>query len=189
MSKPNPPGPTTGEKSCSAVGCPGVRRLRKQIEATAAEHGISLDSPRRDYVRQLEKSAVRQLNHIAVATLRRRARGGLERHEERLIQRFADGRQVDPSGIQPRLVEVHPGSEEELLFRYARLHWSIPVSAGYGRRLRYLIIDEHKDKLIGLFGLGDPVFAIAPRDRWIGWDKTEKKEKLRHVMDPVPARK
>jgi hypothetical protein len=64
-----------------------------------------------------------------------------------------------------------------------RLHWSIPVSAGYGRRLRFVIYDESNGKLIGIFGLGDPVFNLGPRDRWIGWEREAKRLRLQCVMD------
>jgi hypothetical protein len=130
-----------------------------------------------------DKATVRELHRQARAAWIQRAWPALERHEERLLQRFAAGAEVEPGSIMPRLVQVKRGSEEELLFRYARLTWSIPVSPGYGRRLRYLVIDEHNDKLIGLFGLGDPVFALAPRDQWVGWDAERRRARLRHVMD------
>jgi hypothetical protein len=74
-----------------------------------------------------------------------------------------------------------PLATEELLFRYVRLHWSIPTSAGYGRRLRFLVY-EVNGKLIGLFGLSDPVFNLGPRDAWIGWDSETKARRLRYVM-------
>jgi hypothetical protein len=80
-------------------------------------------------------------------------------------------------------VEVLPASQEELLFRYASLHWSIPVSSGYGRRLRLLIIDDHNGKLIGLIGLGDPVYSLASRDQWVGWTLSDRKRRLGNVMD------
>ena len=70
-----------------------------------------------------------------------------------------------------------------MLFRYVCLHWSIPVSSGYGRRLRFLVVDEQNEKLIGIFGLGDPVFSLAARDQWIGWDWATRKANLNHVMD------
>ena len=88
-----------------------------------------------------------------------------------------------PSRVSPRLVEVKPDSEAELLFRYASLHWSIPVSSGYGRRLRFLVVDDYNDKLIGLIGLGDPVYSLGPRDEWIGWTPSDRKERLSNVMD------
>ena len=88
-----------------------------------------------------------------------------------------------PEELKPVLVEVQPRSDEELLFRYARLHWSIPVSAGYGRRLRFVVYDESNDKLIGIIGMGDPVFGLGPRDKWIGWDVAARKRRLKCVMD------
>jgi hypothetical protein len=81
------------------------------------------------------------------------------------------------------LVEIVPDTEEERVFRWARLHWSIPVSSGYGRRLRFLVMDQHHGKLMGVLGLGDPVFSIGPRDRWVGWTKARRAQMLHHLMD------
>jgi hypothetical protein len=131
----------------------------------------------------VDKSALRTLHQDAVGHRVERSRPGLERHEDRLLSRIAAGHKVDPERIRPRLVTVRAGSEDELLFRYARLHWSIPVSAGYGRRLRFVVYDESNGKLIGIFGLGDPVFSLGPRDRWIGWDLDCKRARLQCVMD------
>jgi hypothetical protein len=129
------------------------------------------------------KQAIRELHSEARDAAIKRARPGLARHERRLLGYFASGAEVQPERIAPHLKEVLPDTEDELLFRYARLHWSIPVSAGYGRRLRFLVFDESNGKLIGLFGLGDPVFSLGPRDAWVDWDAPAKRERLRHVMD------
>jgi len=112
-----------------------------------------------------------------------RSEPGLLRHEDRLLGRLATGAKIDPAQIAPRLVLVRPESEDELLFRYASLHWSIPVSSGYGRRIRFLVVDDQNNKLIGLFGLSDPVFNLQGRDAWIGWDWERKRTSLHHVMD------
>ena len=80
-------------------------------------------------------------------------------------------------------MEVLPDSWDELLFRYVALHWSIPVSAGYGRRIRFLVVDDQNDKLIGVIGLGDPVFSLRARDEWVGWTSFQRKSRLRHVVD------
>lgn len=130
-----------------------------------------------------DKGFLRKLHAGAVQHTIERSREGLERHESRLLSFIASGHEVNPDGIQPRLVEVLPDSEEELLFRYCRLHWTIPVSSGYGRRLRFLVFDDSNGKLIGLFGLGDPVFSLGPRDRWIGWSREAKRRRLQCVMD------
>ena len=161
-------------------------RLRSQLKVrvleSLASQGLRVEQGRCT-LEVADKAAVRALHQQARAAWIERAWPALERHERRLLRCFAAGSEVEPGRIAPRLVQVTRGSEEELLFRYARLTWSIPVSPGYGRRLRYLVVDEHNGKLIGLFGLGDPVFALAPRDRWVGWDVTNRQARLRHVMD------
>jgi len=133
--------------------------------------------------KELTKGRIRELHETAVEHRIDRARDGLFRKEKALLQHIASGNEILPSRISPRLVEVLPESEEELLFRYASLHWSIPVSSGYGRRLRFLVVDENNGKLIGLIGLGDPVFSLGPRDEWVGWTLSHRKKRLGNVMD------
>jgi len=85
--------------------------------------------------------------------------------------------------IDPCLVPVEPNSRETLIFRAATLYWSVPVSEGYGRRMRFLVMDGSNQKIIGIVGLTDPVFNLGPRDKWIGWSSDMRKERLVHVMD------
>jgi hypothetical protein len=161
----------------------GIRRqLKMRVLESLASQGLGVQQGR-STVAALDKVAVRALHGQARAAWISRAWPALAPHEGWLIQRFAVGGEVQPECIVPRLVEVTRHSEAELLFRYARLTWSIPVSSGYGRRLRYLVIDEHNGKLIGLIGLGDPVFALTSRDQWIGWDVNARRARLRHVVD------
>lgn len=158
--------------------------LRSRIIESLRRQGFVLDTTRL-VTPSLggHKETIRELHREARDAAIERARPGLARHEPRLLGYFASGAEVQPERISPVLKEVLPDTDDELLFRYARLHWSVPVSAGYGRRLRFLVFDEANGKLIGLFGLGDPVFSLGPRDRWIGWGAQAKKDRLRHVMD------
>lgn len=133
--------------------------------------------------KDLSKERIRELHETAVEHRIERARDGLFRKEKELLQHVASGNEIVPSRIRPHLVEVLPESEQELLFRYASLHWSIPVSSGYGRRLRFLVVDEHNGRLIGLIGLGDPVFSLGPRDEWVGWTLSDRKKRLGNAMD------
>ena len=106
----------------------------------------------------------------------------LKRLERRALPFFANGEEVTPSTICPRIELVETSLQADI-FRYACLLWSIPVSQGYGRRMRFLIFDEANDKLIGLLGLSDPVYCLAVRDSWIGWSDQDKRRRLWHVMD------
>ena len=101
----------------------------------------------------------------------------------KLLAHFADGNEVEPSKIAPELEPVESDHESGYLFRLATLLWSVPVSHGYGRRMRYLVCDKQNGKLIGIFALGDPVFNLQARDKWIGWDVNDRRARLVHVMD------
>lgn len=170
-------------RQVSSSGSQSPSLLRAEIIEALVAQGFRVHDGRLVVPDPTDKSALRALHELAVAHRVERARPGLQRHEEALLARIADGTAVDPAAFQPELVEVQSDSHDELLFRYAALHWSIPVSSGYGRRLRFLVIDRSNDKLVGIIGLGDPVFALKSRDEWVAWDREQRRERLHHVMD------
>ncbi len=165
------------------MAIPRKADLKKRILKALRKQGYRV---RNDTIRMPShptKDDFRRMNQLAVAKRLDVSGRHIRRYETELLDYIADGCEVKPAKVHPRIVVVRPESQEELLFRYAYLHWSIPISAGYGRRLRFLVIDDSNKKLIGILGLGDPVYAMQARDRWIGWDAEAKKERLYHVMD------
>ena len=100
-----------------------------------------------------------------------------------LIKYFASGNDIDPQKISPVLQLLDSRSWESELFRLASLTWSVPVSNGFGRRLRYLVWDNHNGKLIGIIAIGDPVFNLSVRDNLIKWDVKGRGQRLVNVMD------
>jgi len=157
--------------------------LRKAIICSLRKQGYSVKRGLIQIPTNPTKDDYRDLNKLAIKKKLKKSGPGVQRYENKLLEYIANGWEVTPKSICPKIVLVQSGTEHELLFRYACLHWSIPVSAGYGRRLRFLVFDESNSKLIGLFGLGDPVYAMQARDKWIGWDRDTKAERLYHVMD------
>jgi hypothetical protein len=107
----------------------------------------------------------------------------IKKHFNQLSNYFADGTSINPEKFKPVIYSVKPNTEFSDLFRFATLLWSVPVSHGYGRRLKFVVIDEHNGKLVGLFALGDPIFNLSVRDKWIGWDQQMRAERLYNVMD------
>ncbi|MGK3125108.1 Druantia anti-phage system protein DruA [Candidatus Pantoea formicae] len=101
----------------------------------------------------------------------------------KLLKFFASGKDVIPDKISPVIERVSSGTWQGDLFRLAALTWSVPVSNGFGRRLRYLVWDESNGKLIGLVAIGDPVFNLAVRDKLIGWSTEDRSSRLVNVMD------
>lgn len=94
---------------------------------------------------------------------------------------FAKREEVKPEKIEP-LLEFVEKEKENKLFRSACCFWSVPVSSGYGRRIRLLVFDKSNGKLMGIAGLCDPVIALRVRDEYIGWNKEQRFKKLYHVM-------
>ena len=160
-----------------------AKTLKKRIVKSLKSQGFRVQNDQIYLPENLTKEKIKNLHTEAVQHKIEDCKKGLIEHEAFLLQKFASGKEIVPDKIKPELVEVHSGSKEALLFRYASLHWSIPVSSGYGRRLRYLVMDQHTDKVMGLFGLGDPVFSLGHRDQWIGWNYEDRKERLHHVVD------
>ena len=106
----------------------------------------------------------------------------LDRLERRALHYFAAGDEVCPAAISPRIEPVVSSLQSDI-YRYACLLWSIPVSQGFGRRMRFLVFDDSNNKLIGVFGLCDPVYCLKVRDSWIGWTDQDKRLRLWHAMD------
>ena len=156
---------------------------RSSLRAEILDHlqTIGLNGDRPDA--PLTKDQVRHVHRFHRQAARDRILRALGNRLDALTSHIADGFEVDSVTIQPHLVQVKSGTPESDLFRLATLQWSIPVSQGYGRRLRFLVKDRANDKLIGLFALGDPVFNLRARDAWIGWDQAGRRERLVNVMD------
>lgn len=129
------------------------------------------------------KDAVRALHAAQRKERLAKNREFLSERAPSLIQFFASGEDINPEEISPRLERIYAGTQQSELFRLASLTWSVSVSNGFGRRLRYLVWDDSNGKLIGLMAIGDPVFNLAVRDNLIGWSAKDRSARLVNVMD------
>lgn len=155
------------------------RKLRRHLHAlgfTKSNDGVlTAEGSGKDIIRQLHRAQREERlksNRDFIS-----GKGG------KLIDCFAAGDDIDPEKISPVLERVSAGTREGDLFRLASLTWSVPVSNGFGRRLRYLVWDEHNGKLMGLIAIGDPVFNLAARDKLIDWSSNDRSARLVNIMD------
>ena len=155
------------------------RRLRKHLRELGFQKGKdgNLVPP------TSTKNSIRKVHAVHRADVLKRNTDFANRRLPKLKKYFASGHDVDPTKIQPRLEVIRSDTWQSTLFRLATLSWSIPVSAGFGRRMRYLVWDQHNDKLIGLIALGDPVFNLKARDDHIGWDSEARRQRLVNILD------
>jgi hypothetical protein len=159
------------------------RTLKRRLFASLREQGYIVDGDTIALPEKSTKDDLRDIQQHATKKILEKNEKAVRPYEKRLIRYIANGDEVVPEKIDPELVLVQPRSEHERLFRYISLHWSIPISSGYGRRMRFLLMDRSNGKLIGIFALGDPVFGLRDRDAWIAWNRDDRRQRLYHVMD------
>jgi hypothetical protein len=129
------------------------------------------------------KETIRSLHSAQRNALLKREKDFIRDSWPKLKNCFANGTDIVPEKIDPDLELIQGATWQSDLFRLASLVWSVPVSQGYGRRMRFLVWDKSNGKLIGLLGLGDPVFNLRVRDNLIGWTVQQRKNRLVNLMD------
>ncbi len=128
------------------------------------------------------KEHIRLMHEEARLSRIRDAQGWIQKTWEKWSHRFANGADLSPQDITPKLVAVRTPEEQDL-FRLSRFTWSLPYSRGYGRRLRFLVMDEHHDTVMGVLGLQSAPIDFAVRDRHISYPEGEKEVLVNQTMD------
>lgn len=131
---------------------------------------------------QVNKEGLRQIHRPASQLEIAARQDWLRRHLPKYLPFFASGDEIVPERVDPELVEVTTEQQHDL-FRVARLLWSIPFSKGYGRRLRFLIIDRANGRLMGLLALQSPPLSFPARDRLFRYPPGKKTELVNQTMD------
>jgi len=177
---------------------PGRANKKKSVVVSAFSDEAKLKRKVRAHLRKLgfvnggggsfkppstSKETVRTLHQEQRKAILKEQRDFLRSALPSLSVHFANGCEVDPTKVSPRLELISADTWQSKLFRLASLSWSVPVSAGFGRRLRYLVWDDHNGKLIGIMALGDPVFNLRVRDQRIGWNAKDRGKRLVNVLD------
>ncbi len=164
-------------------GGPDAADLRRRVQAELKAAGFITEKGRLRPRRDPTKQAIRDLHKRQRSAILKKSNPFIDRWEDKVLKKFANGDEVEPSKIKPVVTRVDGSGFDAALFRFASLHWSVPVSVGYGRRTRFLVHDENTDKLIGLYALGDPVYNLRVRDREIGWGVEQRSARLYNVLD------
>jgi len=150
-----------------------------ELAGFTVDEGGNLKSPG---YQEVDKETLRELHDPARQIELKRRQEWLRKNLPRYLSFFADGKEIEPEQIKPSLVEVNKKRQHEL-FRVARLTWSLPYSKGFGRRLRFLVMDEHNGKLIGILALQSPPLSFPARDSLFDYPKGRKVEFVNQTMD------
>ncbi|MBI3173063.1 MAG: DUF4338 domain-containing protein [Chloroflexi bacterium] len=151
------------------------KRIREKILANLANYGVQWNETER-------KISVANFRETQ-AKLASQTNPNQEVYFEKVKKYIASPEEIDILKVEPYLVLVDQSKEHNRIWSYATGFWSIPVTTGYGRRLRYFVFDKQNDKLIGIVGLADPVIGLEMRDiKSISWTKEQKIDRLYNCM-------
>lgn len=141
-----------------------AEKLRELVMEELERIGFSLTETGKLFFCSPRKEVLRRLHRPAVELELAARQGWLRKNLPRYLPYFADGSEIFPDLVEPVLVEVRTEAQHNL-FRVARLLWSLPFSKGYGRRLRFLVLDRSNGKLMGILALQSPPLSFPARDR------------------------
>ncbi|MGQ9627649.1 MAG: Druantia anti-phage system protein DruA [Anaerolineae bacterium] len=161
---------------------PTFEQLRQLVVERVTALGFSLSEGNILALSETNKGFIRRLHETARRIELAKQQDWLCCYLPRYLQYFSNGNEIIPERIHPTLIEVERGWQRNL-FRIARLLWSIPFSKGYGRRLRFLIMDKSNDKLIGILCLQSPPLSFPPRDKLFQYPEGRKTELVNQTMD------
>jgi hypothetical protein len=157
--------------------------LKRALRAHLRNLGFTKDEEGELVLPGVGKDMIRKMHRGQRRERLAAAQTFLSRALPRCLPSFADGNEIDPKRIRLRLRVVRSETPEAELFRVATLTWSVPVSAGFGRRMRYLVWDEGHDRLAGIIALGDPVYNLSVRDNLIDWNVHDRAQRLVGILD------
>lgn len=158
-------------------------RIKRHLRQHLTDLGFTKDESGALVLPDASKATVRTLHRKQREDKLAENAAFIANHLPALQTYFASGAEIRPEAIRPVLQLVTGTGVEAKLFRLASLTWSVPVSSGFGRRMRYLVWDQSIGKLIGIFAIGDPVYNMSARDNYIGWTFADREHRLVNVMD------
>ena len=150
-------------------------RLRDAILAACADFEVSMQKGDKGYLRALHGRAKAQ-------------EPGIDGNKARSLYAkyshlFRSGQDIDPAKIKPVMHLAPLGTDWGDLFVVVRSLWSMPYNKGYGRRLRFVIFDEHHEAVIGIIGLQSPPADLGCRDKRFTYPEDRKLELVNCTMD------
>lgn len=149
--------------------------LRAQIEAACTDFERAMASDDKGYVRALHGQAKQLQPGLDVRRIQRL----FAKHQ----QWFRNGASINPAKIKPVLYAAQDGSEWGELFMIVRALWSMPYNKGYGRRLRFVVWDEHHGAVIGIIGLQSPPADLNCRDKLFAYPEQLKLNSVNCTLD------
>ena len=166
------------ERSAMSLSADELRqKVFDELEALGMEYSEGRLIPQSD-----DKEFQRLIHNPAREIELQKANRWLKKAWPRYKNYLANGDEIHPEEIRPKLVEAITGQQKNI-FRLVRYTWSLPYTKGFGRRLQFLIIDESNQKLIGILGMQSPPLSFPARDNLFDYPTGRKTALINQTMD------
>ena len=88
------------------------------------------------------------------------------------------------SDLEPLEVEpLRRSSDNRLWNEYVERYHTLGHKRPFGAHQRYFIVSGASSKPLGCLLFAAAAWSLAPRDRWIGWDKNDRSQRLNLVLN------
>lgn len=159
------------------------KKVKRLIRDHLREIGMGINWSSNEHLGNLQKQQIRNIHTHSRTSYIKANMDFIKKTYGEVVKFYANGNEVLPREIEPEIIEVNSEDVFSRIFRFSTLYWSVPVSRGFGRRLRFVIMDKSNWKVMGILGFCSPVFNLTARDDWIGWAATDREKRLTSVMD------
>ncbi|MBE7158009.1 MAG: DUF4338 domain-containing protein, partial [Rhodospirillales bacterium] len=149
--------------------------LRQSIESACSAFELALANEDKGYVRALHGQAKQLQPGVDPRKIKRL----YAKHQAF----FRQGVDIDPAKIKPVLKSAPDGTDWSEKFMLVRALWSMPYSKGYGRRLRFVVWDDHHEAVVGIIGLQSPPADLSCRDQLFAYPEKLKLNSVNCTMD------
>lgn len=165
----------SGAEKASSYSEEALARLKSDITRSFYEFRGSVESGKKDFLRELHKTSKKRADSKALNTA--------QKEFKKLSSYFVCPEKLIVDKIKPVLLNVDSCEKYKRLFKLVRHTWSMPYSKGYGRRLRFIVWDEYHESVIGIIGLQSPPADLACRDALFDYPKGQKLDFVNRTLD------
>lgn len=144
------------------------KKMRKELVKILKKQGYQVGKSSFT-LNNIDRDKKREVHSLAKAERIGTRKDFIIRNVELIKRHLINGADLEVEKIKPRLIEVNPDSNWEVLFRWWNLvWWSLPYEHAYGRQIRFIVWDEYHKAPIGLIGLQSPILSWSVRDEHLG---------------------
>lgn len=134
---------------------------------SVGENSFVLDNP--------DREVKRNVHYRAKAERITKSIDFILKNKPLIEKHMIEGSNLDVKKIDPRIIQIKPGTKYEIFFKWWNLvWWSLPYEKAYGRQIRYVIWDRYHNAPIGLIGLQSPILSWSVRDEYLGIKPNER---------------